>query len=1605
MRPFSIHIFFAGIFYFYLITHSLGQSKVECDSLKHAAGLLYTRNDFKNALPLFLQAEKCTKDAQVYFFIGRCCLEDSLYEKGILYFNKFDSAYPSPYFWSYSNRGACYRNLKEYGRALENYNRAIELYEEWKKQGGHSEEGWILYSNRADLFFKTKKYAKAEIERYKAIKEYPFEIENYLDLYELLVLENKTNDLNTIKKKALALNPTLGQLLIVLFYQYANRIMNGVSTYSEENQLNIQLNKDFTVDWYFDDFDQYLRAVHLNPQALRKIKYYEKEILDKNGKFQQHKADVITRSIDSVRLLKLPALLVQSRELDGLDMATFISPGAETLDHNNNFHKYLPSHTTDSSTCLSQMHIITHSSGIVTVWDAISGQVVRRLNNVTRITDLAIAEDGINIITADILGKIRVWNMATGKIIQEFKDCSRLTAISPNGQQVMVVGQEDNQGNVKKASGIYSVATGELLFPINTFRRYIEFVIFSPDGRMILLIDSKGIIEVYDLSDRKTLIRNLSVGVKNGFFSSDNKMVILYGDSLVKERTDTVIDMDIYASKGGILEVWQLSNDRKIFNLSGTEKIENVLLTPGDSCLLIDKGEGKVERWNVLVHKKVYTILPEERAVEKRDDSEKNSEQAYKTSLTEDGKNIITIGQGKLLQWDAVSGSKMRELNLELPGEKYIKTISLSPNADQALIHGGLLSDDCYLIDTRNGKMTKRLAYNQGIQGATAVGFSKNGSKFLWRGDGLINEIDSKSSGRLAYQFKNTASAQALFLSESGDILFNNGTCYQVDKDSILSILPIRSGLTSHDFSVDDSLLLLGYEDGSFEEWNLAQGHLVFSKKINIVSEILDSLGSTSVRKVSFSPDKKVMAVAYGKFIYLYNQKGNLLQRILMHKKSNTENISSICFSVGSDKLAAGLGNGNFNVWDLNGNLLKTYEKDLETELWTLGDEIVKIYFVNDNDFLMLSKNGRFTAHTLKEGSHFNIRPDHEVKDMTMAFGEGKKIEGSYLLFLGAVNDMDLSHRRNELVTVGADGWVKIWDCATGHMVSQLNISIPVLSAKFSNNDRKLLVGAADGSVHIWDRSANKEICKFVVFTDSSWAVFTSDGRFDTNDPENLPGLNWSFPDDPFSALPPETFMRDYYTPGLLSKVFAKDSLPSFGQGQLISDLNRIQPIIRDINVIAQPDSQCVSVAVSVASGKQHCRPSDTTQLTESGVYDIRLFRNGVLVSEKPDSIGQTLDIDASISAGQLNLTHWRKNAEVRLEGDSLKILFKNIRLSKPSGQKEVEFAAYAFNADRVKSLTRKVVYKLPDNFKMEKPRLFLIAIGVSATENGWNLASPVDDARGLVELILDRLRHLFQTVIPIKLLSTRGGMRKEEILATKENIRYVLALLSRKDKGILPLLPNTLPSELIDSLAAIQPIVPGDEVLITFSGHGFATPNSLFYLVPENTGEIYGIRPEDVTAFLEKKTDSSQITRVSRFIQNCISSAELSAWVRQIDAENLNLVIDACYSGAIVGSEQQFRPGPMGDPGFGQLAYDKKVRIITATQSEERSIGNLHARYGLLTYALMEYDFANAFQVSMDFHGWFEYASKKVPALYKKYYPNSSDKLNQIPVLYDFHK
>ncbi len=557
------------------------------------------------------------------------------------------------------------------------------------------------------------------------------------------------------------------------------------------------------------------------------------------------------------------------------------------------------------------------------------------------------------------------------------------------------------------------------------------------------------------------------------------------------------------------------------------------------------------------------------------------------------------------------------------------------------------------------------------------------------------------------------------------------------------------------------------------------------------------------------------------------------------------------------------------------------------------------------------------------------------------------------------------------LVLTGGGETAQLWDLASGREIQRFEgHSSGVLAVAFSPDGNSAITGGIDGSAFVWDVATGKQ--KVRLDGHAGWVqsvTYARDGRvvmtgnddgtarlWDTASGKELAMLV-SFGEGGWVVVDPngrfDTNILDGGAPlhwildsdplrPLPLEIFMRDYytprlLPRILIGDKFPDL----PKIADIKNRVQPDVEIVKVEPTfgapnrvTVSVRAASKADDNKQA--SGLQDLRLFRNGQVV-------------------GYL---------EGSLKDDTY--IFRNIQL--PLSDKNAVFSAYAFNTARIKSPTvQKDLAYTPAS--QPKPRAFLVQVGVNHYQaSGCDLRYAVNDAHRLHAALEQRLKARDLDVHAVELVATNGASN-----ATKADIRTALDAIAKQ-------------------------ATPDDVLVLSFSGHGYTSPDGMFYVFPS---DIQG-SCSDPNADL---------------LKGAISADELAEWLRPIDAGEMTFILDACYSAKSV-EANDFKPGPMGSRGLGQLAYDKRMRILAASQSDATAIEDSKLEQGLLSYVLTEQGLKESRadwkpvdqQITMG--EWLAYAVDQVPKLNQSDKPNEAGRgitlLNairrsQVPSVFDF--
>lgn len=542
-------------------------------------------------------------------------------------------------------------------------------------------------------------------------------------------------------------------------------------------------------------------------------------------------------------------------------------------------------------------------------------------------------------------------------------------------------------------------------------------------------------------------------------------------------------------------------------------------------------------------------------------------------------------------------------------------------------------------------------------------------------------------------------------------------------------------------------------------------------------------------------------------------------------------------------------------------------------------------------------------------------------------------------------------------------------DTNSGEIIAKNMSKTKPIKAGAIERSQLIWTASDDGSIEFWSSSDGSKQLTLYVLPDNRFFLLTPEGRYDTNLGPDTDMVRWIVPDAPWQSLAPQTFMRNFYEPGLYKKLLecraADDCGGKFKKLTSFTDLTRALPQVRITGVSEIKGGTRARVTFEA-------RENEGIGKTKSGLFSPRLFLNNRLIGQYPNEpyvVGDNASDAGDASDSGEALKQWRTKNRVKIKPDAKGVFRYSLDVPLPTrtGTETLSFSAYAFNESRIKSETATLVYRRKIKPVSRKPKAYIISIGINDYDQDrldLNYAAP--DAR----LIGDRLKTIPGYEVRQLVLAGDKSSDGKSTHVGKLTIQNALALLMPDRRKFRETYLRKLRDAGIDA-SMLESSTPDDIVIVSFSGHGWADKDGDFYLLPSDS----------------KWPDHQDLPIVSTFL----STTDITYLLRQTQAAEISLIIDACHSGASVDSGD-FKPGPMGDRGLGQLAYDKGIRILTAAQASDVALEDASLNHGLLTYALVGNErgglTAESGHAERDSRGrilldkWLSYAIKRLPEL-----------------------
>lgn len=1019
-----------------------------------------------------------------------------------------------------------------------------------------------------------------------------------------------------------------------------------------------------------------------------------------------------------------------------------------------------------------------------------------------------------------------------------------------------------------------------------------------------------------------------------------------------------------------------------------------------------------------------------------------HSERSDGLAFSHDSKYLASASTDSTIRiWDATTGNELRVLAGHASA---VRTVTFS--ADGKLLASGGADGKVKIWDVTTGRELTSLAGHKGR--VNAVAFSRD-SKLLASGgvDNSIKLWDVSAQTNTRTLDGHSGWVTSLVFSVNGQQLISGSADKSIKLWDVATgqatqtIAAHRESISNLALNANGDLLVSGGADSAVRAWRLPQ--------LNAEPAFNFNFPTGRIVALNFTADgQNILAVSSERI----SQRFNLASRSAIQLSAEPERLEkyeAAAFSTDGKSLALCVGTreievhnlGNFNnaikldsranpvravAFSEDGRWFATGNQDTSVTLWdAFAGRVIGNFVGNAGSVNAVAFSP--DSQTLASGSRGGIVRLLDV----VAANETRRWQAHE----DGINALLFSGDGKQLMTCSADQTIKIWDAATGNLLSTLKGHAREVNSLSLSADSKLLAsGSADGIIKIWDTANWRELRSLAAHSGAVFALsFSGGGKLLASGSADKTAKLWQTSDwqlaktfNDMASIQSLNFSADdnQLATGNSQAVI---SLWNVSNGLLTGSLNAASGSANSLN-FSEDGSRVVSAHENgslriwnaakgelMATAVSLRESSEWLVVTPEGLFDgspdawpqilwrfgkttfnvspVEIFFNeffypdllsDVLAGKQPKPKNEITQIDRRQPQVRLlvDATSNQQNISVKIEvseaaagsGAQDVRLFRNGALFKIwrgdvlKGQRsavlqtelpiiagENRLTAYAFNRDNVKSLDANRFITGAEALR-RRGTLRIVAIGINQYSNAnYNLKFAAADARDFAEELRKRQTELnrFANVELITLYDDQAT--KAGILATLEKLKTAQ---------------------------------PEDAVIVYFAGHGLAV-EPRFYLIPHDLG--YNGKREDLTQ-----------AALARVLKNSISDEDLIKQFEGVDAGQLLLVIDACNSGQALESDEA-RRGPMNSKGLAQLAYEKGIHVLTASQSYQAALENKELGHGYLTYALIESGLRNLEADNRPRNGqvvvreWLNYATDKVPRMQEAKYKDKTKEASRI--------
>jgi len=996
--------------------------------------------------------------------------------------------------------------------------------------------------------------------------------------------------------------------------------------------------------------------------------------------------------------------------------------------------------------------------------------------------------------------------------------------------------------------------------------------------------------------------------------------------------------------------VWEVATGREARTLRGHSSVYSLAFSPNGRWLASSGRDATIRIWEVATGREARVLS--------------GAGSVYCVVFSADGRWLASasVDHKTIDIWDVETGREVRTLSGHLEG---VSCVAFSPDGRWLASSSDDLTIKIWKFAT--GEEVRILRGHTGS--VDSIAFSPDG-RWLASGSSTIQLWEVETGSEVRTFAVNTGHVNSLAFSPDGRSLVSSSV-----QDKTVRVWEVATGkevraLSGHTkwvphvtFSPDGRLIASGSLDRTVKLWDAATGREVRT----LASR------TASVTAVAMSHTGRWLALASAgstiSTVRLWDMATGRPVRTLSGHKSW---VSSLAFSSDDRWLASGSGDKTIKLWEvaswhevrtLSGHKQPVTSLAFSPDgLWLAsgsGDRTIKIWEVAtgrevhtlsghtfDIDAVAFSPDGR----TLVSSSMDNTARTWDV-------ATGQEVTHFQAPGSGAAA-FSLDERWLAVTTRGPldkVGSIQLFDASTGVQFRTVYHVFPndadyLTSVGLSHDSRFLASGTSDGIIELWETATGRHISSLSGHTGTVHSLtFDPDGRFllsgsydgtlrlwDAKTGEQLAALFSMSDSDDWLVVTPDGLFDG--SPAAWNQILWRFNNNTFDvapvelffrefyhPGLLADILAGKHP--KATTDIASLDRRQPGVKVSLAKG----------QLPGAVVTERRVKLRLEVQGAPPDKTHPA-------GSGAQDLRLFRNGSLVKMWHGSVKL----DKTGKATLETEVRLIAgenkltgYAFNHDNIKSSDATLTVAGADSLK-RPGTAYILASGINQyADSDFNLRYASADAQDFAQEV-EKQQKAVGTYAKVDVISLTDQQ------ATKANLLAALKHLA-------------------------EVVQPEDAVFIYYAGHGTAS-GSRFYLIPHDLG------------YAGTRSDLDEAA-VKSVLAHSVSDLDLDQAFEGIDAGEIVLVIDACRSGQALQADDP-RQGPMNSKGLAQLAYEKGMYILTASQGYQAALEASSYGHGLLTYALIEEGLKSAKADDEPKDGqitlreWLDYASQEVPQL-----------------------